>query len=240
MYRAACCANVKTWGHVGSGSSIISNGEKDGHPPFRFGGDFAAMLPSDVLIAIVDGLKGFPEAITAVFPQTQVQTCIVHLIRNSLDFVSYKDSGDVGRQPGKTQKGIEVGGRHALLASDMMHGQLGVLDQARLDVVGARKDPEQARIGGRLVIGILDQHAHFATDALQAYRHRQPQEVIGCVCRCLMLHRQINRSGQQLAQPTARERDVDAIGSDVHAADRAMNIALTVSGAPARRRAQRA
>src|SRR5208282_2512851 len=45
----------------------------------------------DVLIAVVDGLKGFPETITAVFPQTQVQTCIVHLIRNSLDFVSYKD-----------------------------------------------------------------------------------------------------------------------------------------------------
>lgn len=38
-----------------------------------------------------DGLKGFPDAITAVFPQAQVQTCIVHLIRRSLDFVSYKD-----------------------------------------------------------------------------------------------------------------------------------------------------
>ena len=45
----------------------------------------------DVLIAVVDGLKGFPDAITAVFPQAQVQTCIVHLIRNALDFVSYKD-----------------------------------------------------------------------------------------------------------------------------------------------------
>ena len=45
----------------------------------------------DVLIAVVDGLKGFPDAITAVFPQAQVQTCIVHLIRNSLAFVSYKD-----------------------------------------------------------------------------------------------------------------------------------------------------
>jgi putative transposase len=45
----------------------------------------------DVLIAIVDGLKGFPEAITAVFPEAQVQTCIVHLIRHSLAFVSYKD-----------------------------------------------------------------------------------------------------------------------------------------------------
>ena len=45
----------------------------------------------DILIAVVDGLKGFPEAIAAVFPRTQVQACIVHLIRNSLDLVSYKD-----------------------------------------------------------------------------------------------------------------------------------------------------
>jgi putative transposase len=45
----------------------------------------------DILIAVVDGLKGFPDAITAVFPQAQVQTCIVHLIRRSLDCVSYKD-----------------------------------------------------------------------------------------------------------------------------------------------------
>jgi putative transposase len=40
---------------------------------------------------VVDGLKGFPDAITAVFPETLVQTCIVHLIRSSLAFVSYKD-----------------------------------------------------------------------------------------------------------------------------------------------------
>ena len=46
---------------------------------------------ADILIAVVDGLKGFPDAITAVFPQAVVQTCIVHLIRNSLDFVSWKD-----------------------------------------------------------------------------------------------------------------------------------------------------
>ena len=45
----------------------------------------------DVLIAVVDGLKGFPEAINAVFPQATVQTCIVHLIRHSLEFVSWKD-----------------------------------------------------------------------------------------------------------------------------------------------------
>jgi len=45
----------------------------------------------DILIAVVDGLKGFPEAIAAAFPKTQVQACVVHLIRSSLDFVSYKD-----------------------------------------------------------------------------------------------------------------------------------------------------
>ncbi len=50
---------------------------------------------ADILIAVVDGLKGFPEAITAVFPETVVQTCIVHLIRHSLSFVSWKDRKQV-------------------------------------------------------------------------------------------------------------------------------------------------
>jgi len=45
----------------------------------------------DILLAVVDGLKGFPEAITAVFPEAIVQTCIVHLLSNSMDFVSWKD-----------------------------------------------------------------------------------------------------------------------------------------------------
>jgi transposase-like protein len=45
----------------------------------------------DVLIAVVDGLRGFPEAIEAVYPQAQIQTCIVHLIRNSLSLASWKD-----------------------------------------------------------------------------------------------------------------------------------------------------
>jgi len=45
----------------------------------------------DIFIACVDGLKGFPEAIEAVFPQTQVQLCIVHMIRNSTRFVNWKD-----------------------------------------------------------------------------------------------------------------------------------------------------
>lgn len=45
----------------------------------------------DILIAVTDGLKGMPEALGAVYPLTTLQTCIVHLIRNSLDFASWKD-----------------------------------------------------------------------------------------------------------------------------------------------------
>lgn len=45
----------------------------------------------DILIACVDGLKGFPDAIQAVYPKTQVQLCIVHLVRNSLNFVNWKE-----------------------------------------------------------------------------------------------------------------------------------------------------
>jgi len=51
----------------------------------------------DVLICCVDGLEGFPEAIEAVYPKAWVQTCIVHMIRNSLKFVSYKDRKAVAR-----------------------------------------------------------------------------------------------------------------------------------------------
>jgi putative transposase len=45
----------------------------------------------DIFIACVDGLTGFPEAIETVFPQTRVQLCIVHMVRNALSYVSYKD-----------------------------------------------------------------------------------------------------------------------------------------------------
>jgi transposase-like protein len=46
---------------------------------------------SDILIAVPDGLKGMAEALAVVFPATTLQTCIVHLIRNSLDYAGWKD-----------------------------------------------------------------------------------------------------------------------------------------------------
>jgi len=49
----------------------------------------------DILIAVVDGLKGFPDAIIAAFPDTAVQTCIFHLVRHSLNFCAWKDRKEV-------------------------------------------------------------------------------------------------------------------------------------------------
>ena len=64
----------------------------------------------DLLVAVVDGLKGFPEAITTVYPECIVQTCIVHLIRYSLQFASWKE-----RKPlAKAQFAIQFGDRFVL------------------------------------------------------------------------------------------------------------------------------
>ena len=52
---------------------------------------------SDIFIACVDGLKGFPEAIESVFPRTEVQLCIVHLVRHSLNYVGWKQRKEVAR-----------------------------------------------------------------------------------------------------------------------------------------------
>lgn len=52
----------------------------------------------DILVAVCDGLTGFPDAIEAAFPRTTVQTCIVHMIRNSLRFVSWKNRKAVARE----------------------------------------------------------------------------------------------------------------------------------------------
>jgi putative transposase len=71
----------------------------------------------DVLIACVDGLKGFPEAITAVFPQATVQTCIVHLLRHSLDFVSWKDRKPVAAALKDVYRAIDAAAGEAALAA---------------------------------------------------------------------------------------------------------------------------
>jgi transposase-like protein len=71
----------------------------------------------DILIACVDGLKGFPQAIEAVYPETRVQLCIVHMVRNSLKYVSWKDYKAVTRDLRKIyQAPTEAEARRALEA----------------------------------------------------------------------------------------------------------------------------
>ena len=78
----------------------------------------------DVLIACVDGLKGFPDAIEAVFPDTWVQTCIVHLIRHSLRYVPRREREQVARdlRPIYTATDADVA-REALEQFDERWGQ---------------------------------------------------------------------------------------------------------------------
>ncbi len=61
------------------------------------GANLANRGVKDVLIVCCDGLTGLPEAIEATWPLATVQTCVVHLIRNSMRFVNYKDRKDVAR-----------------------------------------------------------------------------------------------------------------------------------------------
>jgi len=62
----------------------------------------------DIFIAAVDGLTGFPEAINTVYPQTKIQLCIVHMVRNSLKFVSWKERKAVAADLKKIYKSLTV------------------------------------------------------------------------------------------------------------------------------------
>lgn len=69
----------------------------------------------DILIACMDGLTGFPDAVKAVFPDTHIQHCIVHMIRNSTKFVSYKDLKAVCRDLKEVYSAINAESGHAAL-----------------------------------------------------------------------------------------------------------------------------
>ncbi|NQZ17635.1 MAG: IS256 family transposase [Idiomarina sp.] len=75
----------------------------------------------DILIACVDGLKGFPDAINTVFPDTQIQLCIVHMVRHSLKYVSWKDYKAVTADLKKIYKSVTED--EALLALDQFAEQ---------------------------------------------------------------------------------------------------------------------
>jgi len=89
----------------------------------------------DILICCVDGLTGFPEAIEAVFPQTTVQTCIVHLIRQSLKYVPRREFSDVTRDLKPIYTAVDADHAHQELERfDQKWGQrFPVITQAWLD-----------------------------------------------------------------------------------------------------------
>jgi putative transposase len=71
----------------------------------------------DILIAVVDGLKGFPDAILAVFPDATVQTCIVHLLRQSLAFVAYQDRKPVAAALKDIYRAVDASAGETALAA---------------------------------------------------------------------------------------------------------------------------
>lgn len=75
----------------------------------------------DILIACVDGLKGFPDAISSAFPDTQIQLCIVHMVRNSVKYVPWKDYKPVTTDLKKIYQSVTE--EEALLALDQFAGQ---------------------------------------------------------------------------------------------------------------------
>jgi putative transposase len=89
----------------------------------------------DILICCVDGLKGFPEAIEAIFPKTTVQTCIVHLIRHSLKYVPRREREQVARDLKPIYTAIDSDHAHAALETfDEKWGQrFPVITQAWLN-----------------------------------------------------------------------------------------------------------
>ena len=89
----------------------------------------------DILICCVDGLKGFPEAIEAIFPQTTVQTCVVHLIRHSLKYVPRRERERVARDLKPIYTAIDAdAAQQALETFDETWGQrFPVITQAWLN-----------------------------------------------------------------------------------------------------------
>ena len=105
----------------------------------------------DILICCVDGLKGFPEAIEAIFPQTTVQTCIVHLLRHSLKYVPRKDREQVARDLKPIYTAVDAdAAQEALERFDEKWGQrFPVITKAWLDaweyVIPFLAFPEEVR-----------------------------------------------------------------------------------------------
>jgi len=90
----------------------------------------------DIMLAVVDGLKGFPDTITAVFPEAMVQTCIVHLLRNSMDFVAWKDRKALGTALKAIYRAVDAAAAETLEAEWSAGCRIGAELRPRLKASG--------------------------------------------------------------------------------------------------------
>ena len=98
----------------------------------------------DILIACVDGLNGFPQAIEAVYPKTEIQQCIIHQIRNSTKFVSYKD---IKKLISELKQSVELLKNSNELLQDAISGEIGSLkDEVKENTVQEVRKALQANI----------------------------------------------------------------------------------------------
>lgn len=119
----------------------------------------------DILIAVVDGLKGFPEAINAAFPQTLVQTCIVHLLRNALAYVAWQHRRQV------------VAALRPIYQAPTADAALIALDAFEAGPLGPQIRRDRAVMAAAMGSGdsVLRLPAGGAADHLYHQRDREPQ-----------------------------------------------------------------
>ena len=119
----------------------------------------------DILIAVVDGLKGFPEAITSVFPKTLLQTCIVHLIPYSMQFASWKEHRAV------------AAALKPVYQAESAEGSPPTTRGFRPRPVGAKISRHRAKLAAQLGAGdsVLRLRSRAAKNPLHHQCHREPQ-----------------------------------------------------------------
>src|ERR1700722_9535781 len=87
--------------------------------------------------------------------------------------------GDIRCEPREAEQRVDIGGRDLLLVRNVVHGKSRVLGEACLDVVSPRDNSQEVHVDRSSVAGIIDQHFHFATSALELYRRCQGYGLFG-------------------------------------------------------------
>jgi len=134
--------------------------------------DLRARGCEDILVAVTDGLTGMPEALEAIFPRTTLQTCIVHLIRHSLEYASWRD-----RKPlAAALKTIYTAPTEAAARGALEHFAAGPLGQ-RFPTVGAAWRRAWAQVIPFFAFPPAIRRALYTTNALENV-HRQLRKIV--------------------------------------------------------------